>query len=64
MLAALGHLAARASLEAEVSLEEPMGCGVGVCLGCVVELADGSLVPSCKHGPVFATTALHERWSK
>ena len=44
MLAALARLA-REVLEAELSLEEPMACGVGVCLGCVVELEDGHLVP-------------------
>ncbi len=62
MLAALAALAAGAGLEAEVSLEEPMACGVGVCLGCVVEQADGRYVPSCKEGPVFRTSRLAERW--
>lgn len=62
MLKALARLAAARQLEAEVSLEEPMACGVGVCLGCVVELADGRLVPSCKEGPVFSTARLAERW--
>jgi dihydroorotate dehydrogenase electron transfer subunit len=64
MLAALGRLADESGLEAEVSLEEPMACGVGVCLGCVVELADGQLVPTCKEGPVFSTTRLAERWRR
>jgi dihydroorotate dehydrogenase electron transfer subunit len=36
-----------------VSVEEIMGCGVGVCMGCVVPTPDG-LVPACTHGPVFA----------
>ena len=39
-----------------------MACGVGVCLGCVVELADGSFVPSCKEGPVFPVERLAARW--
>jgi dihydroorotate dehydrogenase electron transfer subunit len=63
MLKAVARLAARHDLAAEVSLEEPMACGVGVCLGCVVELADGRLVPSCREGPVFSTSRLAERWS-
>ncbi|MFI5143224.1 MAG: dihydroorotate dehydrogenase electron transfer subunit [Thermoanaerobaculales bacterium] len=62
MLAALARLAAQHGIAAELSLEEPMGCGVGVCLGCVVELADGHYVPACKEGPVFAASRLAERW--
>jgi dihydroorotate dehydrogenase electron transfer subunit len=62
MLKALARLATGLGLPAEVSLEEPMACGVGVCLGCVVELADGRLVPSCKEGPVFPVERLAERW--
>jgi dihydroorotate dehydrogenase electron transfer subunit len=36
-----------------VSLEEIMGCGFGVCMGCVVPTRNGP-VPICTHGPVFA----------
>lgn len=36
-----------------VSLEEIMGCGVGVCMGCVAPTRNG-YVPICTHGPVFA----------
>ena len=35
-----------------VSLEEIMGCGVGVCMGCVTPSRYG-YVPVCTHGPVF-----------
>ena len=35
-----------------VSLEEIMGCGVGVCMGCVTPSRQG-YVPVCTHGPVF-----------
>jgi dihydroorotate dehydrogenase electron transfer subunit len=62
MLRALGRLASARGLDAELSLEEPMACGVGVCLGCVVELDDGRLVPSCKEGPVFPVSRLAESW--
>jgi len=62
MLAALAAVGREAGVEAEFSLEEPMACGVGVCLGCVVELADGRYVPSCKEGPVFPSSRLAERW--
>ncbi|TAM45990.1 MAG: dihydroorotate dehydrogenase electron transfer subunit [Acidobacteria bacterium] len=64
MLRALARLARAHGLDAELSLEEPMGCGVGVCLGCVVELADGRMVPSCKEGPVFPAARLAARWSQ
>ena len=63
MLRAAARLARERGLEAELSLEEPMACGVGVCLGCVVELADGRYVPSCKEGPVFRVADLAAAWS-
>ncbi len=62
MLAALTALARDGGFECELSLEEPMACGVGVCLSCVVELADGYRVPTCKEGPVFSTARLAQRW--
>ncbi|WP_038049987.1 dihydroorotate dehydrogenase electron transfer subunit [Thermoanaerobaculum aquaticum] len=62
MLQALAALARERGVEAELSLEEPMACGVGVCLGCVVRLADGTYAPSCQKGPVFRATELSERW--
>ena len=36
------------------SLEEIMGCGVGVCMGCVTRTRRG-YVPICTEGPVFAS---------
>lgn len=36
-----------------VSLEERMGCGVGACLVCVCDLANGARARVCKDGPVF-----------
>lgn len=62
MLQALARWAATAEVVAELSLEEPMACGVGVCLGCVVELVDGRRVASCKEGPVFEASRLAARW--
>jgi len=41
-----------------VSLEQHMGCGVGVCLGCAVPIrSDGGVIVykrACSDGPVFA----------
>ncbi len=46
---------------AEVSLEQQMGCGVGVCQGCAV-IVDGGDTPYqlvCSDGPVFPLAAVH-----
>ncbi len=37
----------------QVSLENRMACGVGACLGCVVQNAEGHNVQTCTCGPVF-----------
>ena len=39
-------------MECEVSMERLMACGVGACLGCVVETT-GGLKRCCVDGPVF-----------
>jgi len=62
MLQAVARWASEAGAVAELSLEEPMACGVGVCLGCVVELADGRRVAACKEGPVFEAARLAAHW--
>ncbi len=36
-----------------VSMEERMGCGVGACLVCACDMADGTRKHACKDGPVF-----------
>ncbi len=56
MLQAVGQLAAQFDLPAELSLDEHMGCGVGVCLTCVVPIktAEGwEYQRTCTEGPVF-----------
>jgi dihydroorotate dehydrogenase electron transfer subunit len=46
----------------EVSIEAPMGCGFGTCLGCAVPLKDGDLPGPlglcCRQGPVLAADSL------
>ena len=37
----------------QFSFEERMGCGVGACLVCACDMADGSRKHVCKDGPVF-----------
>jgi len=52
MVKALCRLAGGCSLESQVSLEEKMACGLGACLGCVIDTQSG-YKRVCKDGPVF-----------
>ena len=58
MLRAVKALAVEKNIPCQVSLEERMGCGIGVCLGCSVKIAKSpaerpEYVGVCKAGPVF-----------
>jgi len=58
MLAAIAALAQEAGVAAQVSLEERMACGMGLCMSCSVETADSTKAEPayarvCKDGPVF-----------
>ncbi len=56
MLKAVKELAKETKIPCQISLEERMGCGIGVCLGCAVKIAAGDNViygHVCKAGPVF-----------
>jgi dihydroorotate dehydrogenase electron transfer subunit len=56
MLKAVGQLASEFNLPAELSLDEHMGCGIGVCLTCVVPIKTGDgweYQRTCTEGPVF-----------
>ncbi|HHO77281.1 MAG TPA: dihydroorotate dehydrogenase electron transfer subunit [Deltaproteobacteria bacterium] len=52
MLLATSECAKRIGAWCEVSLEEFMSCGFGVCTGCVVETTGGNR-RVCREGPVF-----------
>ena len=39
-------------ISGEVSLEERMGCGFGICMGCSIHTTNGAK-RVCKDGPVF-----------
>jgi dihydroorotate dehydrogenase electron transfer subunit len=63
MLRAVARLAEELSLEAMVSLDPWMGCGIGTCLGCVVSVqAREEPLPryrcACTEGPVFDAATL------
>ena len=52
---AVADVASVAKLQCDISLEEVMGCGFGICLGCAVKVknADSMYKMVCKDGPVF-----------
>ncbi|MBQ3415692.1 MAG: dihydroorotate dehydrogenase electron transfer subunit [Clostridia bacterium] len=58
MLKAVQKLAIEKNIPCQLSLEEKMACGLGVCLGCAVKTSDSTKeAPQykhvCKNGPVF-----------
>jgi dihydroorotate dehydrogenase electron transfer subunit len=57
MMRAVCKLAATHGYDAEVSLEQTMGCGMGGCYSCVIHVRDAHSSPhyvrSCIAGPVF-----------
>lgn len=53
LLKAVQKLAIEKEILCQISLEEKMGCGLGVCLGCAVEVTTGGYEHVCKQGPVF-----------
>ena len=66
MMRAVAGLCRRGGAACQVSLEEYMACGFGVCVGCVVETASGEgygrYQRICVDGPVF--DALQVRWEE
>ena len=58
MLRAVKEFAIQENIDCQVSLEERMGCGIGVCVGCSVKTAKSpkdapEYYGVCKVGPVF-----------
>ncbi len=53
----LRALIAAAGTQGEVSMEERMGCGYGVCVGCTIQTTQGNK-RVCKDGPVFEAGSL------
>jgi dihydroorotate dehydrogenase electron transfer subunit len=68
MLRSVGAFCAEHRLPAQVAVEEPMACGLGLCFTCVVPVIrkDGSgydNLRSCVDGPVFnAARVFWDRW--
>lgn len=53
MMRVVGDLCGASGIPCQVSLEVSMPCGVGVCMGCVLDLKDSRRVRCCTDGPVF-----------
>lgn len=50
---AIAKIAKERKLNAQISLDSYMACGIGVCLGCVIKKSNGEYARACKDGPVF-----------
>ena len=57
MLRCIADICHERNFECQVSMEEKMACGIGACLGCVVETKSGNKL-ACKDGPVFNASDL------
>lgn len=57
MLAYLQKICAEADVRCFLSMESRMACGVGVCLGCVIDTSEGKK-RCCKDGPIFSGDVL------
>ena len=53
MFAALAPIVAERGIPAEFSTEAAMGCGFGVCLGCVLPGSNNTYIVSCTQGPIL-----------
>jgi dihydroorotate dehydrogenase electron transfer subunit len=64
MMRAVAALAAGRGRPCVVSLENPMACGFGVCLGCAAPRVGGGFSLVCRDGPTFdAATVDWERFA-
>ncbi len=61
MMRVVAERASRAGARCFVSLESPMACGFGICLGCAVR-TQGGFRYVCTHGPVFEASLI--RWEE
>lgn len=61
MMSEVMKLAREFGVEGEASIDKRMACGVGACLGCMVETKEGRKT-SCVDGPVFSFSELVENF--
>ncbi|MDR1653635.1 MAG: dihydroorotate dehydrogenase electron transfer subunit [Prevotellaceae bacterium] len=58
MMSAVAQYAETQNIDCEVSLENRMACGIGACLCCVTQNAEGKNVCVCTEGAVFNSKKL------
>jgi dihydroorotate dehydrogenase electron transfer subunit len=58
MMAAVAAICQKLGVPCEVSLETPMACGYGVCLGCPVKRNSGGYLYACMDGPCIDAAAI------
>src|SRR5262249_887101 len=62
MLHRVKAIAEKYGSPAYLSMEEVMGCGIGICIGCPIPVntADGSIAYAlcCKEGPIFPSSVV------
>jgi dihydroorotate dehydrogenase electron transfer subunit len=58
MMRRAAEIAAARGRPCLVSLENPMACGFGVCLGCAAPRSGGGFALVCRDGPVFDACAV------
>jgi dihydroorotate dehydrogenase electron transfer subunit len=56
MMRAVAELCTANHKPCQVSMETPMPCGIGICVGCVLKKADGTFSRTCTDGPVYPAT--------
>jgi len=62
MMARVAEMCAERDVPCEASLETPMACGYGVCLGCPVPTVDGQYIYACMQGPCIDARRID--WSR
>ena len=62
MMAKVAEMCAKRDVPCDVSLETPMACGYGVCLGCPVPTTEGAYLYACMEGP--CVDARRVDWSR
>jgi len=53
MMRAVAERCLATEVPCQISMETPMPCGVGICVGCVVGRPDGTYSRTCVDGPVY-----------
>jgi len=62
MMAKVAEICAARDVPCEASLETPMACGYGVCLGCPVPTTEGKYLYACMEGPCLDARRID--WSR